>query len=144
MLLLQHINTQSLSAEIETVNLPDEPILAKLNYQNLQKANASIYQLNTTQSSEVRKLQQYNNGGNQLNFNPKILAYFKKLKTVREQQINLPDVKDYRLHSAEFKIDALKPGFYILFLAGENLRDSSLVGLSGFARSTAGQFFYRN
>ncbi|RYE18016.1 MAG: hypothetical protein EOP42_31345, partial [Sphingobacteriaceae bacterium] len=131
-LLLQHIKQQSLSAEIENVNLPDEPILAKLNYKNLQKANASVYQLSEKQLSDVRKLQQYNNGGNQINFNLKILTYLQKLQTVQQQQIVLPDPKDYHQHAVEFKIDPLKPGFYVLLLAGENWRDSSLVVLSGF------------
>ena len=131
MLLLQQINQQSLSAEIENVNLPDEPVLAKVNYQNLQNATATIYQLNDKQLTEARHLQQYNNSG-ELNFNPKILAYVRRLPVVQQQQIRLPDLKDYRQHAAEFKIDPLKPGFYVLLLAGENLRDSSLIGLSSF------------
>lgn len=131
-LLLQQINQQSLSAEIENVNLPDQPILAKLNYQNLQKANALVYHLSEKELSEVKKLQQYNYGGNQLNFNREMLAYIKKLQAIQQQQINLPDPKDYLRHHVEFKIDPLKPGFYVLLLAGENMRDSLLMGLSGF------------
>ncbi|WP_419802677.1 alpha-2-macroglobulin family protein [Mucilaginibacter sp.] len=130
-LLLQQINQQSLSAEIENVNLPDEPVLAKVNYQNLQNATATIYQLNDKQLTEARHLQQYNNSG-ELNFNPKILAYVQRLPVVQQQQIRLPDLKDYRQHAAEFKIHPLKPGFYVLLLSAENRRDSSLTGVSGF------------
>ncbi len=130
-LLLQQINQQNLSAEIENVNLPDEPILAKVNYQNLQNATATIYQLNEKQLREARHLQQ-DNYGSELNFNLKILAYVRKLPIVQQQQISLPDLKDYRKHQAEFKIDPLKPGFYVLLLSAENRRDSSLIGVSGF------------
>jgi len=130
-LLLQQLNQQNLSAEIENVNLPDEPILAKVNYQNLQSATATIYQLNEKQLREARHLQQ-DNYGSELNFNLKILAYVRKLPIVQQQEISLPDLKDYRNHQVEFKIDPLKPGFYVLLLSAENRRDSSLIGVSGF------------
>jgi len=131
MLLLQQLNQQSLSAEIENVNLPDQPILAKLNYQNLQKANASIYHLTEEELSEIKKLQGQNYGSQEIYFNTKILAFIQKLKPVQQQQINLPGIQDYRQHHLEFKVDALKPGFYMLLLSGENLRDSSLISLAG-------------
>jgi len=132
-ILLEQLNQQSLSAEIENVNLPDQPILAKLNYQNLQKANAWVYHLTEEELSEVKKLQdQRNYISQEIYFNTKILSFIQKLKLVQQQQINLPGTQDYRHHHLEFKVDALKPGFYMLLLSGENLRDSSLISLSAF------------
>ncbi|RYY05755.1 MAG: hypothetical protein EOP43_08180, partial [Sphingobacteriaceae bacterium] len=129
MLLLQQINQQSLSAEIENVNVPDEPILAKLNYKNLQKATLSIYNLTEQQLIEIKKLKDrsYYYAG-EVPVNANVLVYLQKLKSV-QQHVNLPDPKDYRMHAVEFKIDPLKPGFYVLLLSGENLRDSSLISL---------------
>lgn len=133
MLLLQQLNQQTLSAEVENVNLPNQPILAKLNYQNLQKANASIYLLNENELAELRKLENQNSYRYQeINLNTDVLAFVKKLKPVQQQQIVLPDPKDYKQHHLEFKIDLLKPGFYVLLLSGENLQENALLSLTNF------------
>jgi len=132
-LLLQQINQQNLSAEIENVNLPNQPILARLNYQNLQKANASIYLLNENELAELRKLENQNTYRYQdINLNTDVLAFIKKLKPVQQQQINLPGPKDYKQHHLEFKIDPLKSGFYVLLLSGENLQENALMSLTAF------------
>ncbi|MVN23331.1 alpha-2-macroglobulin family protein [Mucilaginibacter arboris] len=132
MLLLQQINQQTLSAEIENVNLPDQPILAKLNYQNLQKANAQFYRLSEEDLSELRKRENQNYRYQDINLNTDVLAFVKQLKPVQQQQISLPDPKDYKQHYLEFKIDPLEPGFYVLLLSRENLNDRALMSLSGF------------
>ncbi|RYE22684.1 MAG: hypothetical protein EOP42_24150, partial [Sphingobacteriaceae bacterium] len=132
MLLLQQLNQQSLSAEIENVNVPDEPILAKLNYKNLQKANAQIYQLYDKDLQELRNLQNQNYRYQEITLNTDVLAYIKKLKPVQQHQIRLPDVKDYRQHAAEIKLNPLKTGFYVLLLSDENLHDNALLGLTAF------------
>jgi len=132
-LLLQQLDQQNLSAEIENVNLPDEPILAKVNYQNLQKANAAVYHLTEENLSELRKLENQNYYRSQeINLNTDVLAFVKKLKPVQQQQITLPYPKDYHQHHVEFGIDPLKPGFYVLLLSDENLQDNSLMSLTGF------------
>lgn len=131
-LLLKQINQQSLSAEIESVNLPNQAILAKLNYQNLRKANALVYRLSEEDLIELRKHENQNYRYQDINLNTDVLAFIKNLKPVQQQQINLPDPKDYRQHHLEFKIDPLKPGFYVLLLSGENLQDNSLISLTGF------------
>jgi len=132
-ILLEQINQQSLSAEIENVNLPDQPILAKVNYQNLQKANAAVYHLTEENLSELRKLENQNYYRSQeINLNTDVLAFVKKLKPVQQQQITLPYPKDYHQHHVEFGIDPLKPGFYVLLLSDENSQDNSLMSLTGF------------
>ncbi len=132
-LLLQQLDQQSLSAEIENVDLPDQPILAKLNYQNLQKANAAVYHLTEENLSELRKLENQNYYRSQeINLNTDVLAFVKKLKPVQQQQITLPYPKDYHQHHVEFGIDPLKPGFYVLLLSDENSQDNSLMSLTGF------------
>ncbi len=132
-LLLEQINQQILSAEIENVNLPDGPILAKLNYQNLSKANATVYRLTEEELSELRKLENENEYRLQeIILNKNVLAFLKKLKTVQQQQVDLPDPKDYRQHHLEFKVDPLKPGFYVLLLSGENQQNNYLISLTRF------------
>ena len=103
--LKRQLEEKSLTATVEDRNAPDKPILGLLSYTNIKEASISIYYLSPAQA----KLQVDGAFTNE-----KRLKLFNSLKPLQTKQLSLPDLKDFRKHSAEFKIDPLRAGYYVI------------------------------
>ncbi len=128
--LIQH---KELSATVEDVNVPDEPLLGLLNYRNVKNARLIIYKVSTTQYNQLAKIPSDINrytDGTMIYASDSVFRYLKKLKPVIEESLTLPDPQDYRKHSAEFKIEPLKSGHYVVVVRDNLSDDPALIQLT--------------
>jgi uncharacterized protein YfaS (alpha-2-macroglobulin family) len=130
---LQLIQQKQLTATVEDVNVPDKPLLGLLNYRNVKNARLIIYKVSATQYNQLAKIpsdiNRYTNGI-MIYASDSVFRYLKKLKPVKDQSLQLPDPQDYRKHSAEFKIDPLKSGHYVVIIRDNLSDDPTLVQLT--------------
>lgn len=125
---INEITQKELQVSFEDVNSPDIPILAGLNYRNISNARYRIYKVTDAQLSYIGKLDGHYGS---IGTGKSTLAFIKTLKALQDQQLNLPVTTDLKAHTTEFKIDALKPGKYLL-LATEQSGKDSLIQLGMF------------
>jgi len=99
---------KSLTLRIESVNLPDQPMLAKLDYQNVDRVYLRAIRLRPSQLEQFDEL----NGDERFTF-------LTDLKPARAWSEKLPDDKDYQSHSVEFAIDAMPVGQYAVLISDD-------------------------
>ncbi|HZX57415.1 MAG TPA: MG2 domain-containing protein, partial [Mucilaginibacter sp.] len=124
--LIREIEVKEIAATVEEVNAPGKPLLALLNYRNITQANFTVYHLSEAQ------LGNYLAGYKSYYTKDSRLDFLKKLKPVQSRELKLTDLKDFRKHSAEFKIDALLPGNYVLLVKENATSDETQTGLANF------------
>jgi hypothetical protein len=109
-------------------------MLGLINYRNLKMAQLQLYKISATQYNLLAAMRGANtyNDGNTIFASDSVLNYLKKLKAIREENINLPDPQDYKQHSTEFKIDPLKSGFYVLVMRDPGTVDPLMIQLTSF------------
>ncbi len=125
--LIRQIEQKEIAATVEDINMAAKPILALLKYKNVKAVAASIYRLSENQL-EVYLDGRYSTqhpGAYQLN-------YIKELKPLQIINYTLPDKGDYLAHTAEFKIDPLSAGNYVLLVKDPSSADSALMALANF------------
>ncbi len=99
-LLIQQIETQSLTLETEAIVLPNNASLAKIQYRNIPTLYCKIIKITPR---ELRDLSvSYREKYADINSRP----------TIKNWQIALPDPHDYLPHSTEIKIESLPIGAY--------------------------------
>jgi uncharacterized protein YfaS (alpha-2-macroglobulin family) len=124
--LMKGIEQKEISASVENLNIPGKPLLALLNYKNVTSAHVAVYRLSATQlkvytaGDTITTLQKY-----QFNF-------IKQLQPVQTRDLKWADKGDYRNHSAEFKLDGLPAGNYVLLVKDGASDDETLTGLTAF------------
>jgi hypothetical protein len=124
--LLADINRKELTTQTERVNLPGKPFRALVSYRNISKIYGRIIRVNNNNNFfENRWIKE---------FWQSVVAW-PSYKTFTQ---NLPDTKDYQLHSVEIKIDELPLGQYILLTSDKETFTDSTDKLS------AQQFFVSN
>ncbi|MBE7172788.1 MAG: alpha-2-macroglobulin [Williamsia sp.] len=99
--LLNQIQHRDLSITTETVNIPEQPFRALVQYRNFTQLYFRIIPL-----TDALKSRDNNDD-----------AYWKQLiavKPIRSWSQVLPATNDYQKHSAEIKVDALPVGSYVL------------------------------
>jgi uncharacterized protein YfaS (alpha-2-macroglobulin family) len=139
--LLKQIEEPVLTASVEQVNIPGKPLLAVIKYQNVKAANIWVYRLTQQQTERYQQLfteaqqQRWQSELLPKEQPGKILSFLGALKPVQTQLLNLPGKADYRMHSAEFKMEALPAGSYVLLVKPVNNSNLSLTQLSSFAVS---------
>jgi len=128
--LMRQIEEKELSATVEEVNMPGKPILAVLNYKNITAVRFAVYRLSESQ------LNSYTTGFgtdySNLDQSKYRLEFLKKLTPVQTKTVSWADLKDYKKHSLEFKIDPLSPGNYVLLITDTTGNSENLTGLSNF------------
>ncbi len=130
-ILMKQIRQKELFAAVENVIIPDKPILALINYRNVSKASVYIYHLSAEQVKQMATNDSvYGDGG--ISPTAAVRKLLKSLKPVQEQQLPLPDTKDFKKHSAEFKINPLPVGSYIILAKDALSDDKSLTSLTNF------------
>jgi TonB-dependent SusC/RagA subfamily outer membrane receptor len=129
-ILIKEISQKALTVTLENLNIPDEPILAQLQYRNIKNANYKIYPL--TEEQYKQYLDNKNSGYNNQLKTSGILSLLKNLKAIHNADLSLPDPQDYASHSTEFKITSLTPGNYLLWMEDRQSADSSFIDYTGF------------
>lgn len=104
--LRSQILTKSLTLYTEAVNLPNQPILAKLNYKNISQVYLRVLRLTPTQIKQIEKLE-----------NEKIFEFLIGLRPAKAWSEKLLDDKDYQPHGVEFAIDRLPIGQYAVLIS---------------------------
>lgn len=100
--LLNEINKEELTTQVESVNVPGQPFRMYVQYRNVGAMHIRIIN-----ASELTKLQQNVNRYDEGYW--KAITQLPYLKTFVQ---TLPDTKDFQQHATEIKIDALEPGSY--------------------------------
>jgi len=132
---LIEIQQKQLSVTFEEVNMPDKPSLALINYRNVKVARVHVYRLSIEQYTQMTRIpsdiNRYNYGLNIL-ASDSAFKYLAKFKPIINETLNLPGTDDYNRHNAEFKIDALPSGHYVIAVRDEQSDDKGTVQLAGF------------
>lgn len=142
--LLYQITAKSFTLTTEKVNVPNQPFRMLVNYKNVNKL---YFRLIKTSKEELKRID-INNLEDE-NIWKKILS----LKSVRDWNESLPDLKDYQQHAVEAKVDALPDGLYILlasekpnFSNKENILalHTTYVSNISFIKNNSGEYYVLN
>lgn len=100
---LKHqIEKRQLTIDAEKVNLPNENILVRIGYKNIDNVYFRLLKISSEQYKAFNEIR-----------NDKV-DFLHKLDTYKEWSTNLPNDGDYRIHSVEVGIEQLVKGTYIL------------------------------
>ena len=125
--LIKNIEQKSLSVECEEVVIPEESILLKIDYRNVEKVYGRLVRL----SLEDRHAWQHLDMQDQI-------SYFLKRPVVHEFSIHLPATEDFRPHAAEWLLPGQVNGYYAILIGTD-----ANMGSQGNAVSVQ-QFFVSN
>jgi uncharacterized protein YfaS (alpha-2-macroglobulin family) len=114
-ILIKQVEEKELSATVEDVNVPGKAILGLIGYRNVREARVSIYRLTTEQLKRLRDSDAWLEGDSSVP-NAEASKLIKQLVPVQESQLLLPDPHDLRKHNAEFEVNALTPGTYVMIV----------------------------
>ncbi len=123
--LQQQLERQSLQLTMESVNVPDKPFLALVDFRNTPKLWFKIIQLDYNEERNFRN--EYQNTRDLL---VKYLSYPAK----QSWSVDIPDDGDLQNHKTEVKMPALPLGYYVVLASTtqEFLPDSSLTAFDSF------------
>ncbi len=138
---LSQLDEKVLSAKVESENVPGRLMLALMTYKNVTAAQVKVYRLSVKQMHDYKAL--YSKAVQEIwqsdmmpkNNQQKLRQFIKLFKPVQQQLITLPGKTDYRRHTAEFKLDALPVGQYVLQVDGTDTTNSSEEQYTSFAVS---------
>lgn len=123
--MLADITQKHLSTAVESHNTPGKPILGLITYRNTQKATVSIYRITERTFGN-------NSAGNNTLTPTAINNIVSNMTPLQVIRLNMPDVGDYKVHSAEFKIDALEPGNYLTVVKDSVITTEDMINYSNF------------
>ncbi|WP_158280743.1 alpha-2-macroglobulin family protein [Pararcticibacter amylolyticus] len=135
--LLAQLETPEIQVTAEETNVPGRPFPALLEYRNIDQVKIQIYKLTSTQFDRYTRsfgtaFGIYQNDTRFHVASSAVLDVLSKCSKVQEFTLNLPGQEDYRMHSAEFKVDSLKPGIYVLLAGRSEVQDTSFTQLLDF------------
>jgi len=93
---------------MESINLPDQPILVSVNYRNVEKIYLRVVKLEEVDEEAMRR-----------RYDQDRLDYIFNLGPVQKQEYELPDPGDYRSHTTEVKLDGLDFGQYAVLVSDD-------------------------
>ncbi len=120
--LLNQITAPSLSFTLNYANVPGQPFLGFLGYQNLSTAYFRIVRMDP---EEDRALRQQERGEN-------IISKYLLLAPVTAWSEELPDEGDFQGHKTQVKVPAIPKGYYII-LASDNKEFSAANSMVVYA-----------
>lgn len=128
---LQKLEQKNVTATVESIYPSTKPILALLSYKNISSTRILIYKLSQNQYDDFfgGRVRGNTTGRTYTQFQLDIL---KRLRPVRQQDLNWKPLTDYRTHSAEFKIDSLPAGNYVMLVKGENSDEETMEAITNF------------
>jgi hypothetical protein len=106
--LLADLESRSLQVQVEEVNLPNQAMLALLDYKNIDKVFFRILPWSEALEKEYEKRASGRDGRSAAH------RYLLDLRPLKSWNIALEKEEDLRMHSAEFAIEALPAGTYML------------------------------
>ncbi|MDR3694177.1 alpha-2-macroglobulin family protein [Mucilaginibacter sp.] len=132
--LMRQIEEKELSATVEEVNVPGKPILGLISYRNVKEASVTIYKLTAEQVKKFTDKDAWYEGYN-LTPTKKLLEFLKGLQSAQDGKLLLPNPGDYRMHSAEFKINPLAVGTYVILVKDAHSNKGNLIQSTSFTVS---------
>ncbi|MBK7337183.1 MAG: hypothetical protein IPJ00_13930 [Saprospirales bacterium] len=106
----------------ETVNIPGQPFLAKVDFRNLTHVYGRVIRMNEKRKDQFEKSQEKGSEN--------ALKYLKELPVVKTFHQELPAGDDFHVHSGELKMDALPAGQYIVLVSSE--KNFGMEGFTGY------------
>jgi uncharacterized protein YfaS (alpha-2-macroglobulin family) len=106
--LKKNLKKVSLDVEVESVNLPNKPILTSASYRNLKLAYFRLIKLNEDQIFEFRNQR-----------SEEVHERLLKMPAARSWKVTLPDDGDLQQHRVELAIEPLSYGSYALMIGGD-------------------------
>jgi hypothetical protein len=122
--LLKELESASLTMQVEQVNLPNQPFLAKIEYKNTKQAWLKIIRLDEKRVKEIEAVQYEQNA------QERTLQLLQSWPSVKTWSANLPDDGDLRQHNTEVKVDALPNGKYAFLLADNQVFKADKTSVS--------------
>jgi hypothetical protein len=95
--------------EVEWVNLPGQPFLARAGYRNLAEVHGKVIRLNEKRKEQFEKAREKGSEA--------ALKYLKEISGARSWKFTLPAADDFRAHATEIKMDALPFGEYLILVS---------------------------
>lgn len=114
-ILIKQVEEKELSATVEDVNMPGKAILGLIGYRNVRQARVVIYRLTTEELKRLRDSDAWFADNNSIP-DRDVSKLIKQLVPVQESQLLLPDPHDLRKHNAEFEVNPLTPGTYVMIV----------------------------
>ena len=111
------ITRPSVDVKVEKVYLPNQSMLAHLQFKNMKTAHFKIVKITEKQLREFDEWQWESK-----------MNYLNNLPIVQNRKIELPDDGDYRSHAVEFEMTGLPNGMYIA-LVSDNGEFSNKTGM---------------
>lgn len=131
--LIAQIETPSINAAIESVNLPSEELLTQIEYRNLSSVHLKLVKL----PESPRRWRGNNWDGEN------ILQRLNQLSALKTWQQNISDGADHQPHVTEISVQALPLGHYTLLISDKPEFDvkSSTTGAVMFTVSELGYWY---
>lgn len=107
--LKNNILRKSLKIHAEHVNLPELPVLLRVDYANIDKFLLKVIRIDEKRRDAMLEAQ--------MDSHSALMTYLNSLPSSEIIDFNLPDDGDFRRHSAEVKLEALSCGQYVLFFS---------------------------
>ena len=126
--IIDQIELPAIEASFELTNLPQKPLLAFVNYGNV---NSFSYRIIKNSEAIQKAITDFNNTGN----TDGTISYLKSLNAVQSGRYDLPNPGDYRKHTVEVKLNALNPGDYIILFSSVpdfNASEKTAIGYTVF------------
>lgn len=106
--LRSQIDQKQLRVTAEKVNLPNENLLVKIEFQNLNKAFFKLAKISSEQFEKYK------------NKRDKQLKYLNGLDVLKKWEVELPDDGDYRNHEFETGLSPLDKGMFVLMVSNNS------------------------
>lgn len=117
------IKSPELSVEFEELNQPGKKMLAKVNYNNIQKVFVKAYRINYREYRENAVGTYYRD-----DYRLRMLKYISAQELIGNYSVSVPVYADYKLHSSEIALNELPEGMHLLVMSNsENMEDSLTV-----------------
>ncbi len=104
--LIKAIERPELEAQIEEVLLPEEPILMRVDFRNMETMYVRVLRFTEEQYKEFAQI-----------YGEERTALIESMAEVSRQKLDLPDTEDFQRHASEFLVDGLTTGQYLLQFA---------------------------
>ncbi len=137
--LLNQILATELNLNVEQVNLPNLPFLAKVSFQNIEAIYVKIVPISKSLAQDLQSSEAEN-------VKKKII----NSASTNNYNISLPKTNDYNNHSVEIKIDAQKVGLYAVIVSStsnfdlkKNNISIAIVNVSNIGVINAAQSSFR-
>ncbi|HEX8546262.1 MAG TPA: alpha-2-macroglobulin family protein, partial [Cytophagaceae bacterium] len=142
MQLINNIKTKGINANVEKINLPNQPFLIRLEYRNIAKTHWRIVGVNPEEILAQRKRWE---NKYQVNQEAKFLEYFILKPIIASGQAKLPQEDDFQTHSTQIKLEGLDPGSYMVLMSTEeNFQSKQSVLSYAYTKISSIAYIHRN